>query len=132
MEETKNQITESQPEQTAKPAKNGLKRLTSGMKSILDGNIFTNVRVIRLLPYLGFITGLGILLIFNSNYADRTIIEIGKTKRLNEELRYEYITTKAKLMQLSRQSQLVKTLAATGIKESTVPPQKILVETEEN
>jgi hypothetical protein len=132
MEETKNQITESQPEQTAKPAKKGLKRLTSGMKSILDGNIFTNVKVIGLLPYLAFITGLGILLIFNTNYADRTIIEIGKTKRLNEELRYEYITTKAKLMQLSRQSQLVKTLASTGLKESTIPPKKILVETDKN
>lgn len=132
MEETKNQITESQPEQTAKPEKKGLKRLTSGMKSILDGNIFTNVKVIGLLPYLAFITGLGILLIFNTNYADRTIIEIGKTKRLNEELRYEYITTKAKLMQLSRQSQLVKTLASTGLKESTIPPKKILVETDKN
>lgn len=102
------------------------------MKSVLDGNIFTNVKVIGLLPYLGFITGLGILLIFNANYAERTIIEIGKTKRLNEELRYEYITTKAKLMQLSRQSQLVKTLASSGLKESTVPPKKILVEKDKN
>lgn len=132
MEEPRNQIAESQVEQTAKPAKKGLKWLSSGMKSVLDGNIFTNVKVIGLLPYLGFITGLGILLIFNANYAERTIIEIGKTKRLNEELRYEYITTKAKLMQLSRQSQLVKTLASSGLKESTVPPKKILVEKDKN
>ena len=113
------------------PRKKRKRRFASGVRSVLDGNFLTRDKVIGLLPYLGFLTILGILLIFNSNYADKTIIEISKTKRLNEELRYEYITTKARLMQLSRQSQLVKALASTGLKESKAPPKKIISETTE-
>jgi hypothetical protein len=132
MEEPKNQLTEDPGEDTPKPVKKTRGWFATVIKNILDGNFLTREKVIGLLPYLGFVTGLGVLLIFNSNSAERTIIEIGKTKRMNEELRYEYIVTKAKLMQLSRQSQLVKTLAPTGIKESTVPPKKIMVEAAHN
>lgn len=128
MEEKKNQFAESVEEEKPGAVKKNRRRFTAGIKSVLDGNFLTREKVIGLLPYLGFVTGLGVLLIFNSNFADKTVIEIGKTKRLNEELRYEYIVTKAKLMQISRQSELVNTLANTGLKESTVPPQKLLVE----
>jgi hypothetical protein len=129
MEEPRNQYIEPQQEEVHQPKKKVRRKLGLGIKSVLDGNFLTRDKVIGLLPFLGFVTILGVLLIFNSNYADKTIIEISKTKRLNEELRYEYIVTKSKLMQLSRQSQLAKTLASTGLKESTIPPKKILIET---
>lgn len=131
MEEPKNQLNIPPQEGDPKPEKKVKRKFSLKVKNILDGNFLTRERVIGLLPYLGFVTMLGVVLIFNTNYADKTIIEIGKTKRMNEELRYEYIVTKSKLMQLSRQSQLVKTVASTGLKESTVPPRKILIENEE-
>jgi hypothetical protein len=129
MEEPRNQNIEPQQEDAPQPKKKVKRKLGLGIKSVLDGNFLTRDKVIGLLPFLGFVTIIGVLLIFNSNHADKTIIEISKTKRLNEELRYEYIVTKSKLMQLSRQSQLAKTLASTGLKESTIPPKKILIET---
>jgi hypothetical protein len=129
MEEPQNQYIEPQQEETPQPKKKAKRKIGLGIKSVLDGNFLTRDKVIGLLPFLGFVTILGVLLIFNSNHADKIIIEISKTKRLNEELRYEYIVTKSKLMQLSRQSQLAKTLASTGLKESTIPPKKILIET---
>ncbi|HNX43615.1 MAG TPA: FtsL-like putative cell division protein [Bacteroidales bacterium] len=128
MDEPKNQLNIPSKEEDPKPEKKAKRKFSLKVKNILDGNFLTRERVIGLLPYLGFVTMLGVVLIFNTNYADKTIIEIGKTKRMNEELRYEYIVTKSKLMQLSRQSQLVKTIASTGLKESTVPPRKILIE----
>ncbi len=131
MEEPKNQLAGQPDEPAPQPSKKARSRFAMSVKSVLDGNFLTRSKAIALLPYLGFVTILGVLLIFNSNYADKTIINISKTKKLNEELRYEYIVTKSKLMQLSRQSQLVKTLANTGLKESTIPPRKVLIDTGE-
>jgi hypothetical protein len=45
-----------------------------------------------------------------------------------QELRFNYISTKSKLMQSSRQSELVHRLEARGIKESKIPPRKIIIE----
>lgn len=72
-----------------------------------------------------FITLLAIVYIANSYNAEKTIIEIGKTKKELEELRFEYITTKSNLMFHSKQSEIAVRLAGSGIKESLVPPQKI-------
>jgi hypothetical protein len=98
------------------------------VKSILEGSFLVRDKVIRLLPFLIFLTGIGLLYIFNSNYANRTIISISKTKRQIEEQRFEYINTKSKLMQTTRQTEIAKRLQNSGLKESKTPPRKILIE----
>jgi len=45
-----------------------------------------------------------------------------------KELRYEYVSVKSNLLQNSRQSKVAMGLSDKGIKESTVPPEKIFVE----
>lgn len=100
----------------------------STIKSVLEGSFLVRDKVIRLLPFLIFLTGLGLLYIFNSNYANRTIISISKTKKQIEEQRFEYINTKSKLMQTTRQTEIAKRLQNSGLKESKTPPRKILIE----
>jgi hypothetical protein len=133
MNELRNTINtaaeESVPEST--PAKKpDSKRKPAGgkMKGILEGSFLARDKVIRLLPFLLFLTGLGLLYIFNSNYANRTIISMSKTKKQIEEQRFEYINTKSKLMQTSRQTEIAKRLQNSGLKESTTPPRKIVIE----
>jgi len=67
-----------------------------------------------------------------SNYANRTIITISKTKKQIEEQRFEYINTKSKLMQTSRQTEIAKRLANSGLKESKIPPRKIVIDQTNN
>jgi cell division protein FtsL len=114
---------EAKPEKKAKASKK-----PSGVKSILEGSFLVREKVIGLLPFLIFLTAIGLLYIFNSNYANRTIISISKTKKQIEEQRFEYINTKSKLMQTTRQTEIAKRLQNSGLKESKTPPRKIVIE----
>jgi len=131
MNEIRNTIIEEPEEVAAEPkpeAKPKSKKKPSGVKSILEGSFLVREKVIRLLPFLIYLTCIGLLYIFNSNYANRTIISISKTKKQIEEQRFEYINTKSKLMQTTRQTEIAKRLANSGLKESKTPPRKIVIE----
>jgi hypothetical protein len=137
MNELRNTINTA-PEEVTEPApkvkepKTKSKPTGGKVKSILEGSFLVRDKVIRLLPFLIFLTGIGLLYIFNSNYANRTIISISKTKKLIEEQRFEYINTKSKLMQTTRQTEIAKRLENSGLKESKTPPRKILIELPKN
>jgi len=120
----------SAEEQTARKAKNKRKGKQAGgkIKGILEGSFLVREKVIGLLPFLVFLTGIGLLYIFNSNYANRTIITISKTKKQIEEQRFEYINTKSKLMHTTRQTEIAKRLQYSGLKESKTPPRKIVID----
>jgi len=122
--------TLSAEEQSAKKTKGKSKgkKARGNVKSILEGSFLVREKVIGLLPFLIFLTGIGLLYIFNSNYANRTIISISKTKKQIEEQRFEYINTKSKLMQTTRQTEIAKRLQYSGLKESKTPPRKILID----
>lgn len=122
----KNQEVPENPEPEKKPSGKG-KTGTGPVKSILEGAFLARERIIRLLPFFLFLTGIGLLYIFNSNFANRTIISISKTKRQIEEQRFEYINTNSKLMVATRQSEIAKKLANSGLKESKTPPRKIVI-----
>ncbi len=112
----------------AKQSKSKGKSSGGKVKSILEGSFLVREKVIGLLPFLIFLTAIGLLYIFNSNYANRTIISIGKTKKQIEEQRFEYINTKSKLMQTTKQSEIARRLQYSGLKESKTPPRKIVVD----
>jgi len=99
--------------------------------SILDGSFLTRENLLRQLPFIIFITFLAIIYIANSYNAEKTIIEINRTKKQLEELRYEYITTKSNLMFQSKQSEVAYRLSTSQVKESTVPPVKLISKVEE-
>lgn len=123
-EPEKNGVASEEPEKTKKKANSS----TAKVKSILEGSFLVREKVVKLLPFLVFLTCIGLLYIFNSNYANHTIISISRTKKLIEEQRFEYINTKSKLMQTTRQTEIAKRLQITGLKESKTPPRKILIE----
>jgi hypothetical protein len=126
---TYRETVEPQPEPvepSVKPKKAGW--IFSMLKSVLLGTILTRSKVIRLLPFLIYITLLSLLYIFNANASVKTIIEVSKIKKQNEELRFEFVNTKAKLMRLTRQSELAKRLENRKIFEAKIPPRKIIVE----
>ncbi len=124
-------IKTEEPVVEPKPGKEiKAKRKPAGgkVRSVLEGSFLVREKVIGLLPFLLYLTFIGLAYIYSSNYANRTIISISKTKKLIEEQRFEYINTKSKLMHTTRQTEIAKRLENSGLKESKTPPRKILIE----
>jgi len=83
--------------------------------------------LVKVLPFIFFLTLLAIVYIANSYYAEKKIREIDALNNELKELRSEYIATKSELMFKSKQSQVAKLVEPLGIKESVYPPVKIKV-----
>lgn len=87
--------------------------------------------LVKLMPFIFFLTGIALVYIANSYYAERTIREIDMTAKDLKELRSEYISVKSDLISKSNQSQVAAAVLPVGLKESRVAPKKIVV-TESN
>ncbi len=88
---------------------------------------FTKDNAVKLLPFLLYLTCLGMFYIANKHYAEKNIRSIEKINKELKELKWEYMTTKHELMFKSKQTELAKTTAEFGLKEAVVPPIKIVV-----
>lgn len=85
---------------------------------------------LKYLPYVLFVTAVGIFYIGNSHYAEKNVREIDALKKEIEDLRADYTTLKADYMYASKQSEVAKEVQKLGIQESLRPPEKILITTE--
>lgn len=97
------------------------------VSGFLDGKFFSRENLAKQIPFLLYLTLLGVLYIANSYNAEKTIIDISRTKKEVEELRFSYITNKSDLMFHSKQSEVALKLVNNGIRESVVPPSKLYV-----
>lgn len=95
------------------------------IKSLLGGGFLAKDSSVRFLPFLLFLTSLGLIYIANIYYAEENIRKIDDINRDLKELRYKYISEHTKLMHISKQSELVKRLEFLDLKESVIPPYKI-------
>ena len=98
------------------------------MHSMLDGTFLTRERFMRALPFILMLMLLGIVYITNIFQVERKKRQIDKLEEELRELRYEYISTRSKLMYESKPSEVALKLKETGIRESMVPPLKIKTE----
>ena len=107
------------------------KKQGGGFKSLLTGSFLSREKVVESLPFIFFLTFLGICYIANGYQTQKVVIQLHKTNHALKELRSEYITTKSDLMIISRQSKVAEATAEMGLKELTSPPKKIVITTEE-
>lgn len=103
------------------------KKQSKGFKSLLTGSFLSKELVVESLPFIFFLTFLGICYIANGYQAEKVIRQLYKTNNSLKELRSEYITTKSDLMIISKQSQVATSTADMGLKELTSPPKKIVL-----
>ena len=115
-------------EQTEKRKKKREHPVLKSVQSVLDGTILTRGLIVKRLPFLFYIVLIAIFYIGNSFYAEKKLIEIEKVKKELKELRSENISIKSRLMNISRQSEIIKRITSNGIKESLYPPSKIYVQ----
>ncbi len=101
------------------------------IRNAVSGEIFTQEGFLKNLPFILFLSFLGVLYIGNGYSAIGTIRRLAKTNMELKELRSEYITLKSELNFKSKQSQVEERAAHYGIQQSKNPPLKIeLTETE--
>ncbi|MEQ8909081.1 MAG: FtsL-like putative cell division protein [Vicingaceae bacterium] len=122
-----NRFKETEKEERKKPSEKPVK----GVKSLLSGNFLSKDQLVNTLPFVFFLTFLGICYIANGYQAERLIRRLYKTNNEIKELRSEYITTKSELMYISKQSQVAKATQPLGLRELTSPPKKIVITEEE-
>ncbi len=137
MNKTRNTIHQKASEKTARKRRfrsfevlNSKMNVGRSVSGFLDGKFFSRENLAKQIPFILYLTFIGVLYIANSYNAEKTIIEISRTKKQNEELRFAYITNKSDLMFHSKQSEVAVKLKNSGIKESLVPPVKLYVKAE--
>lgn len=79
------------------------------------------------LPFFLFLFLLLMLYIGNRHYTEGLVIDADRLGKELKELRWEYMTTKSELMYKSNQTEVAKRVEIIGLKESVVPPQKIII-----
>ena len=118
-----------EPKAPAKPVREN--RVVKSVASVVSGNFLSKERTIKSLPFIFFLSFLAICYIANGYYADDQVRKVNKLTNEIKELRTQYIVVKDSLVIKSKQTEVAKALAVqqTGIKESVVPPKKIVVRT---
>ncbi len=83
---------------------------------------------VQYLPKILFVMMLGLLYISNTHYAEKTVRRIDHVQSEVEDLRADYTTLKSDLMFASKQSEVARRVRVMGLKESTNPPTKVVVD----
>jgi cell division protein FtsL len=128
MNKLKTQIPKEEAEQKTAPetpTKKGA--LAKGVSSVLTGSFLTREIILKQLPFIFFLTLMAMVYIANTYYAEKTVRDINHLNSELKELQSEYITTKSELTSISKQSEVAKAAEVLELKESVVPPKKIVV-----
>lgn len=112
--------------QTAAPSSDAPKKKIR-VKELLDGTFLIRENVIKQIPFLLFLTLLGVIYIGNRFHAEKMVRQIDHLKVEVGNLRSEQITTTSELMNISRPSEVAALVELKGLdlKESMEPPKKL-------
>lgn len=100
-------------------------------KLISEGGVSKEAAT-EMLPFLLFLSLLGMLYIGNSHMAMKNIRNIDKLNKEVKELSWEYKSLKADLMFKSKLTEVAKKVDTLGIKTLTEPPRKIIISNNEH
>lgn len=118
-----------EPAKPTKPVKEN--KVVRSVASVVSGSFLSKEKTLKNLPFVFFLSFLSICYIANGYYADDQVRQVNRLTNEIKELRTQYIVVKDSLVIKSEQTEVAKALAKmqSGIKESVVPPKKIIVET---
>lgn len=105
------------------------KKNTPWLIQLLSGKFLQNEWVRKNLPFFSFLYLLILAYIGIGYYAEGLVKKISKSEQEIKDLRSEYISIKSELMVKSKQSTVAKTMIEyqTNIKETMIPPKKIVI-----
>jgi len=117
---------------TEGPAKEN--KVVRSVANVVSGSFLSKEATLKHLPFIFFLSFLAICYIANGYYADDQVRKLNQLSNEIKELRTQYIVVKDSLVVKSKQTEVAKALAKqqTGIKESVVPPKKIVINKKTN
>ncbi len=97
-------------------------------QGVLDGSLLTRENVIKQLPFIIFLTLLGLIYITNRYHAEKVFVLTEETRKEIRELRSEKISVQSELMHKSRQQEVLNMLKQQGsdLQYAEEPPVKIV------
>ncbi|MGB8489615.1 MAG: FtsL-like putative cell division protein [Bacteroidales bacterium] len=113
-----------------KTEEKGKKPKTGFVKELLSGSIVSDKIVLKNLWYIIMLTIMGAVYIGNRFHAEKITRETARLSREVRDLKAESLSTSAKLMSLSRQSEVYRLVKdrALGLEEQKTPPYKIVID----
>lgn len=119
---------------TEKKENNGKKVSTAGLKSILGGTILASEKVTSQLPFVFFLAFLGIGLITNRYWTEKTIRKMEMVRDSLKEYKSESVIHETELMYINRPSEVARRVVERKIDliEPAEPAKRILVKKLEN
>ncbi len=110
------------------------KHRRNGLKSFLGGRLLASEKMMKQLPFFFFVAFLGMLMISNRYWSEKTIRRIEAVQDSIKELRAESVTWETELMKMNRPSEIVEKVQASGLElqEASEPPRKLKVEKTDN
>lgn len=115
-----NEIKNRSKEDTRKPNK---------LKKALDFDFnITKENAPKWLPFILYVAFWAIIYIANRHAAQQTEIEITQSQKEIKELRAEFLTIKAELMDKTTQSEVAKRVQPFGLKELKEPTNKLEID----
>jgi hypothetical protein len=104
-------------------------KVMRSVASVVSGNFLSKEVTLKNLPFVFFLSFMAICYIANGYYADDQVRKVNQLANEIKELKTKYIVVKDSLVVKSKQTEVAKLLAKqqTGIKESVVPPKKIVL-----
>jgi hypothetical protein len=87
--------------------------------------------LVRNVPFFLYVSVLAVLYIYNGHHAEKAIKDINKTSKELKNQQYEFKMVKSEWMFLTKQSEVVKAVEASGIKEILEPPIALMDSTAE-
>ncbi len=92
---------------------------------LLDGSLLTGKSAPSQLPFIFYLSGLALFLIFNAYYAEKKVREVDHLQQEMTALRIRYVQTKSEYMYLTNRSEISRRLSARGFIEPNEPPRPV-------
>jgi len=104
------------------------KPISGSVNTLLNGEFLTREAVVGHLPFMLWLTLLFVINISWVYYSENTVRNLSRAKKQLEELQAEYNTVSSQLERKKRQSRVALDIQDLGLRESTEPPLRIIVE----
>lgn len=98
------------------------------VSTVVSGRFLISDRTLQQMPFLFFLAFLCLCYIANGYFAQSKDRELDALNTQIKELNTQFQISKAKLMYLSKESEVAHATAKMGLKESVIPPQKIVID----
>jgi hypothetical protein len=109
-------------EKVSKPKAEKVKKGVTLRKLLSLDNYLDKDVIAKQLPFLLFLFGLCVIYIWNGHFQMRTIRQVEAKQKEIKELRFELMTAESELMNMIKQTELIKMVDTLGLQELKSPP----------